>query len=100
MNAKDEQIINLQFDAIKELLKSQAETHAETHKNLDTKLTQILEQTTKTNGRVNKIEEWKSDHELSTADQLLEYNFIKKYPKVMLIVFAAMVILTIINIVK
>jgi len=100
MNAKDQEILDLKFKSIQLQIESFAEVHEEINRSIDSKLSQILEQTIKTNGRVTALEKWKSEHELVTEKNLLEYNFIKKYPKLMLIAFVAMIILTIVNIAK
>jgi len=100
MNSKDQEILDLKFKGIQLQIESFADVHEEMHKSIDLKLTQILEQTLKTNGRVSDLEKWKSEHELATEKNLLEYNFVKRYPKLMLIAFVMMIILTIINIAK
>jgi len=100
MEQNNQESLALQIKAIQIHLEAQGEVHNQMHKVIDLKLTQILEQTTKTNGRVNELERWKTEHELNTEKNLLEYNFIKKYPKLMLLVFVAMIILTIINTIK
>lgn len=55
-------------------------------------LTQILEQVKKTNGRVGKLEEWRHEHELETAEELMEYKFLKKYPRLTIILLIVMII--------
>lgn len=63
-------------------------------------LSQILEQVKRTNGRVTKLEEWRHTHELNTAEDLMEYRFMKKYPRYTIIMVALLVILTILSILK
>ena len=46
----------------------------------------VLEQTKKINERVDTLEEWKHEHLLKSSEEFLEYKFIKKYPKVSLLV--------------
>lgn len=63
-------------------------------------LSQILEQVKRTNGRVTKLEEWRHDHELETADDLMEYRFLKKYPRYTLLLIVIVAVLTLISLIK
>ena len=57
------------------------------------KLDQILEEVIKINNRIDGINTWRHEHELETKDkeakmnvELLEYKFLKKYPKLIIII--------------
>lgn len=100
MNVQDQKILDLKFKRLYDKIESNNEMNIVILNEIKNDVQRTLEQTKKTNGRVTALEDWKSEHELSSEKNLLEYNFMKKYPRLMLIVFACMVLLTIINIIK
>lgn len=100
MDALDQEIQDLKFKMIYDKLESNNEKNLIILNEIKSDVQRTLEQTKKTNGRVTALECWKSEHELSSEKNLLEYNFMKKYPKLMFTLFVAMVLLTIINIIK
>lgn len=63
-------------------------------------LSQILEQVKHTNERVSKLEEWRLSHEINTANELMEYRFLKKYPRYMLLVITIMAGLAVLSFIK
>ena len=92
---KDNGIIDLQIKLAKlsASLGTLLQVNEQQHLMITQRLDNILEQTKKTNGRVTKLEEWKSN----LNDELLEYKFIKRYPKLSILVVSITAIITILN---
>ncbi len=92
---KDNGIIDLQIQLAKlsASLGTLLQVNEQQHLMITQRLDNILEQTKKTNGRVTKLEEWKSN----LNDELLEYKFIKRYPKLSILVVSITAIITILN---
>jgi len=92
---KDNGIIDLQIQLAKlsSSLGTLLQVNEQQHLMITQRLDSILEQAKKTNGRVTKLEEWKSN----LNDELLEYKFIKRYPKLSILVVSITAIITILN---
>jgi len=92
---KDNGIIDLQIQLAKlsASLGTLLQVNEQQHLMITQRLDNILEQTKKTNGRVTKLEEWKSN----LNDELLEYKFIKRYPRLSILVVSITAIITILN---
>lgn len=92
---KDNGIIDLQIQLAKlsASLGTLLQVNEQQHLMITQRLDNILEQAKKTNGRVTKLEEWKSN----LNDELLEYKFIKRYPKLSILVVSITAIITILN---
>lgn len=81
----------------------------EQHKHLTDRLEAILEQARRTNGRVTDLEKYRMTHETQCPakkeiekinESLLEYRFVVKYPKVLVMVLSMAILLQIVVIIK
>lgn len=85
MDARENEVLDLKFRGVQAQFEAQSELLNQQFMRLDEKISQTLEQAKKTNGRVNELEMWKNEHLIDTEKELLEYKFLKKYPKFTLI---------------